>query len=139
MRSVLMLSLSLCLTACSERSKIPAVTLGDAAEEEQIALEHLRERADEGDVHSAYLLVFAGSWQDRAYDEAIPELAELADRGSAAAARLLAIAYRDGRGVQPNYDEAARWLERAAELGDATATQEVAAYAEFKSSTTGAE
>ena len=139
MRSILLLPLLLGLTACGERNEIPAFTLGDGSEEERITLERLRERADEGDVHSAYLLVYFGSWRDGAYEEAIPELAGLAERGSVGAARLLALAYRDGRGVQQDYDEAARWLERAAELGDATASQELAAYAEFKASTTGAE
>ena len=122
----------LCLTACDRQGEVPGFDVGDGSEEERVALERLQERADQGDVHSAFLLVMFGDWNDKAYDEAIPKLVELADQGSVGAARTLATAYRDGRGVEEDYDEAARWLERAAELGDEAARVELAAYAEYK-------
>ncbi len=131
-RAALLLAL-LCLTACDRQDEIPGFTLGDGSEEERVALERLQERADRGDVHSAYLLVMFEDWYSGAYDEAIPKLADLADQGSVGAARTLALTYRDGRGVETDYDEAARWVARAAELGDESAHVELAAYEEYKS------
>lgn len=135
MSRIAFLAILLCLTGCDRQDEIQAFTVGDGSEEERVALERLQERADRGDVHSAFLLVMFGDWHDKAYDEAIPKLVELADRGSVGAARMLALAYRDGRGVGTDYDEAARWLERAAELGDEAARVELAAYAEHKALT----
>lgn len=129
--AALLLSSLVCFSTCGKRAETLTFTVGDGSEEERLAMEHLRERAGQGDLHAAYLLTFFGSWHAGAYDEALPELTTLAKRGSADAARLLALAYRDGRGVPQDYREAARWLERAAALGDTTAPQERAAYAEL--------
>ena len=49
----------------------------------------------------------------------IPALLDKAESGDTAAMRTLAMTYFKGDGVDPDVEEAERWLERAAKLGDA--------------------
>ena len=124
-----LLALLLCLSACTDREEVIIIGEGSEAEREAMAL--LRERAEGGDVDAATQLVFFTHWRTKDYDAALPELEDLAERGGVGAARFLVIAYQHGRGVEPDYEEAARWLARAAELGDEQAARDLAAYEAF--------
>lgn len=107
MRSVLFVLL-LCLTGCAEREDV--IIFGEGSEAEREAMALLRERAEGGDADAATQLVFFTHWRTGDYAAALPELEALAERGSPAAARFLAIAYQHGRGVEPDFEGAARDL-----------------------------
>lgn len=125
-----LLFLLLTLFGCTDD---PApILFGEGSEAEYAAMTHLRERAEDGDVDAAAQLVFLTHWRAKDYAAALPELELLAEQGSVVAARLLVITYQHGRGVEPNYEEAARWLARAAELGDERAARDLEAYKTFR-------
>ena len=134
MNRIVCLALLLSLTACTDSDSGTGVTLdGSGSERELEVMRDLEAAAADGDLRSEYLLVaIVDVSQRKDYVSAIPKLESLADRGSADAANTLARIHRNGQGVEVDFDESARWLERASDLGDEQARQELASYTEYK-------
>ena len=59
--------------------------------------------------------------QKSAAEDDVESLRKAAEQGDAAAQSNLGCCYSDGRGVEQDYEEAAKWFRKAAEQGDATA------------------
>ena len=89
---------------------------------------HWAEQAAHGDEEAAFELAFY-QFLDGHHAPAVSEferLAETTDNPEVFA--MLALAYRDGKGVRVDYDRSAYWLGRAADAGDESAARDLAAY-----------
>lgn len=67
----------------------------------------------------------ARSWSPGDHRTALAHFVELVADGDAEAAHMIAQTYMYGHGVKVDHAEAARWLERAAELGSEAAAREL--------------
>jgi TPR repeat protein len=61
------------------------------------------------------------AYQSGDYANALKEWRPLAEQGDAVMQAILAVMYRDGKGVTQDYAEAAKWYRKAAEQGNAMA------------------
>ena len=91
-------------------------------------IERLDAAAAQGDPDARFEVAFARLWMVGDHEAAVAEFRDLAAAGHPAATGMMARAYMYGRGVPVDHDEAARWLERAAALGDEQAARDLAAY-----------
>ena len=81
-----------------------------------------------GDPDAQFHVAFYRHTMTGDHAAAVAVYRRLAEAGHRDAAGMLAAAYRDGRGVAPDYERAAYWLRRAAALGDRAAARDLAAY-----------
>jgi TPR repeat protein len=98
----------------------------DADEDPNI--ESLRTAAQQGDLEAQFKLAFFTQYMEGEHAEAVEAFKALAGQGHSESARMVAVAYQQGKGVPVDHEQAARWLERAAELGSEKAAQELAHY-----------
>jgi len=123
----------LVFSACeNEKEKAIFLNADYVTEEEQQWFDELEEKAQQGSQEARFQLVFHRDWMKGHYEKALPVLTDLAGKNSMEATEIVALAYRQGLGVEKNYEEAARWLERAAELGSESAQSDLEHYAEHK-------
>lgn len=91
-------------------------------------IEALRAAAQQGDLDARFKLAFFTQYMEGDHEEAVETFKVLAEQGHTESAEMVAVAYQQGKGVPVDFEEAARWLERAADLGSEKAAQELAHY-----------
>ncbi|MEM9665601.1 MAG: tetratricopeptide repeat protein [Bacteroidota bacterium] len=84
-----------------------------------------RDAAQKGHPETIGTVAWLVHWSDGDYEVAVDMSKQAAELGYARAANLVAMAYMQGRGVTRDYDEARRWLERAAQGGDKFAQRDL--------------
>lgn len=87
------------------------------ARDQDRAIELYRRAADAGDAAAQYAYAYAQCWSAGRYAEGLNWIERSAEQGYAPAEYLLHTAYRDGRGVEQNFETARMWLERPAARG----------------------
>ncbi len=123
----------LVFSACeNEKEKAIFTNSEYVTEEEQQWFDELEEKAQQGSQEARFQLVFHRDWLKGDYEKALPVLKDLARNNNMEAAEIVALSYREGRGVEQNYEETARWLARAAELGSESAQRDLAYYNQQK-------
>ena len=123
----------LVFSACeNEKEKAIFVNSEYVTAEEQQWFDELEEKAQQGSQEARFQLVFHRDWMKGHYEKALPVLTDLARDNSMEAAEIVALSYREGLGVEKNDEEAARWLERAAELGSESAQRDLEHYNQQK-------
>ena len=121
----------LLLTGCQSEQEA-TVWSTNASDANERFYQIMEERAADGDLQARFHLVLLREHFSKQYDRSLPAFEILADDGHAGAAGMLASAYMHGNGVPVDYDEAARWLERAAELGGEGAAEQLAHYRAYR-------
>ena len=120
------------LAACqSDKDKAVYTGTTNVSEAEQQMLAVLEQQAEQGSQYAHFQLVFHRDWMKGQYDKAVPTLKKLAEEGSADAAEIVSLAYRNGQGVEQDHGKSIEWLERAASLGSASAQRHLAEYAQY--------
>ena len=129
------ITLCVCLlafAACqSDTEKAVYPSEDGVSEAEQQMLAVLEKQAEHGSQEAQFQLVFHRDWMKGHYDKALPAFEKMAQQGSADAAEILSMAYREGKGVAKDNAQAVHWLERAATLGSESARRNLEQYAEF--------
>ena len=126
------LLLALVLAGCDRASGVQDLNFEQPGQAEADALADLESRAARGDSSAAVQAVFMRDWLGGDPAEAVERLKPLAEQGYAGAARFVALAYEQGRGVDVDLDKAKRWLALAAEQGDTEATRLIAHYRRWR-------
>ncbi|MCI4679398.1 sel1 repeat family protein [Rhodoblastus acidophilus] len=104
-----------------------------APKNKELALEWYRKAADRGD-HYSIMMVGEAYWVGippfaKDHVESVKWFRKIASNPAfPAVARYVAVAYRDGDGVQKDHEEAVKWFRKAAEEGDHFAQREIADY-----------
>ena len=91
-------------------------------------IEQLDAAAEQGDEKAQFQVVFLRYFMPGEYKTAISEFERLAADDNVNAMEMLAYAYQHGKGVPVDYEQSARWLERASALGSASATRDLELY-----------
>ena len=91
-------------------------------------IERLDAEAAQGDPEAQFQVAFNRHFMTGDYAAAIPVFRRLAADGHSASISMLALSYREGKGVDIDYERAAYWLEQAAASGDEQAARDLAAY-----------
>ena len=124
----------LVFSACeNEKEQAIFVNPDYVTEEEQQWFDDLEKKAQQGSQEARFQLAFHRDWMKGRYAKALPVLKDLAGKENMDAAAVVALAYRQGLGVEKDYEEAGRWLARAAELGSESAHRDLEHYMEHKS------
>ena len=91
-------------------------------------MQQLERDAEAGDLDAQFNVAYIRHIRYGDPRQAFPVFERLAAEGHAQSAKALAWAYMQGEGISVDHDKAARWLRRAAALGDSEAARSVAAY-----------
>ena len=91
-------------------------------------IERIDAAAAQGDPDAQYKVALFRQFMVGDHEPAVATFRRLAADGHPAATGMMAHAFMYGHGVPADHDEAARWLERAADLGDEQAARDLAAY-----------
>ena len=123
----------ICLAGCGERvTDVYTFEPGQFDPDMVPGIERLDSEAAQGDPDAQFQVAFYRHFMTGDYASAIPVFQRLAVDGHLDSVSMLAGAYRDGKGVDVDYERAAYWLERAAALGDERAARDLAAYREHR-------
>lgn len=91
-------------------------------------IERVDAAAAQGDPDAQYKVALFRHFMAGDHETAVAEFRRLAADDHPASVGMMAHAYMYGKGAPVDHAEAARWLERAAALGDERAARDLAAY-----------
>lgn len=125
-----LVALGLLASGCDTAIGTSERTAGEFAQQREAArtqeMAATRLLADGGDLDArARIAVYRWIQND---PDSISQLKSLANEGSVLAARVLATSFQSGKLVEVDYDQAASWLEVAANFGDAKSALELHRY-----------
>lgn len=129
MRFVLATAVLICLAGCGTRvSEVYTFEPGQFDPDMVPGIDRLDSEAAQGDPDAQFQVAFYRHFMTGEYAAAVPVFQRLAEDGHSDSISMLASAYRDGKGVDVDYERAASWLKRAAALGDEQAARDLAVY-----------
>ena len=89
------------------------------------------EAAEQGDAEALYNFGFMGLWTQGKHEEAYPFLKSAAESGYSPAQHVMHLVYRDGYGVEIDYEKATYWLRCAAKAGNINAIRNLRTLKEY--------
>lgn len=129
MRRITFAALVVVLAGCQTGSEeSPPLAPSEFKPDELPGMEEIVRAAADGDLDARYKVAVLRHYMMGDYEPAIAEFRILADSGHMRSIRSLGYAYMFGKGVAVDYERAAYWLEKAADLGDEQSAQMLAAY-----------